>query len=78
MKALLRHSIPVSTRGLTLDLLRAPVPHGWQESLLLSHCRQLALDPADRSTLIGRFRVRLDPDEGLVIEAGIEDKEEPE
>jgi len=78
VKALLRHSIPVSTRGLTLDLLRAPVPHGWQESLLLSHCRQLALDPADRSTLIGRFRVRLDPDEGLVIEAGIEDKKEPE
>ena len=78
MKALLRHSIPVPTSGLTLDLLRAPVPHGWQESLLLSHCRQFALDPADRSTLIGRFRVRLDPDEGLVIEAGIEGKKEPE
>jgi hypothetical protein len=78
VKALLRHSIPVSTRRLTRHLLRAPVPRGWQESPLLSRCRPLVLDPSDRTAQVGRFRVRLDPDEGLVIEAPTDQREEPE
>jgi CRISPR-associated endonuclease/helicase Cas3 len=78
VKALLRHSIPVSTRRLTRHLLQVRVPQGWQESPLLNHCRSLVLDPSDRSTPVGKFRVRLDPDEGLVIEAPSEEKEEPE
>jgi hypothetical protein len=78
VKALLRHSIPVSTRRLTRHLLRASVPTGWRESPLLNHCRPLTLDPADRSALVGQFGVRLDPDEGLVIETQSQEMEEPE
>lgn len=75
VKALLRGSIPVSSQRLAPSLLRQPVPRGWQESPLLSQCRYLPLDPAHRSAPVGQVQVRLDPDEGLVIEVPDEEEE---
>jgi CRISPR-associated endonuclease/helicase Cas3 len=68
-KQLLRRSVPVSDRRVVYTLLDQPVPSGWCSSPLLRHHRLLVLD-ADGSALVGRWRLELDDDLGLVIRDG--------
>jgi hypothetical protein len=65
---LLGRSVGISERGVVQALLQQAPPAGWQRSPLLRQHRLLALDPSDHSAEIDGYRLRLDPELGVVVE----------
>lgn len=65
--ALLDRSVQISNRFAVHALLELPVPQGWQESPMLRRARALFFD-ADGVAIVGKVRIRLDAELGLVIE----------
>lgn len=65
-RRLLLRSVPVSSKRIVFDLLRLPVPQGWQGSALLRNHRLLILDK-NETCVVGKCRVRLDEELGLTI-----------
>jgi CRISPR-associated endonuclease/helicase Cas3 len=66
-ESLLNRSLSLSHRGVVSELLREEPPSAWRRSSLLRHHRLLILDERDAST-IGRYRIHLDSELGLIIE----------
>lgn len=62
---LLRCSLSVSDRRVVRLLLGLAVPAGWRRSALLRHHRPVLFDAAGWSQVLGRYRLRLDPELGL-------------
>lgn len=65
--ALLKQSLTLSGFGIVRRVLKCPVPLGWQKSALLRHYRAIVLDTTGRAP-IGAYMLRLDPDEGVIVE----------
>jgi CRISPR-associated endonuclease/helicase Cas3 len=68
-KRLLRRSVTVSDRRIVYELLDQPTPDGWIKSPLLRHHRLVALD-GHHSARVGKWRLHLDGEVGLVVEPG--------
>lgn len=64
---LLRRSVSISDHRVIGSLLAAGVPPGWRRSPLLRHHRPVLFDTAGGSQVLGRHRLRLDPEIGLTI-----------
>ena len=67
-EAFLRRSLTISDRRIVFQLLEQEVPPAWRTSSLLRRLRPVCFD-ADGVAVVGRWRLRLHPDEGLLIEA---------
>jgi CRISPR-associated endonuclease/helicase Cas3 len=67
IKELMNHSIPVSHKDVVKAILKNPPPVGWQKSPLLRNHRLIPFDE-NGVAKIGRFRLCLDKELGLVIE----------
>lgn len=67
VRALLEQSLKITMWGLVQELLAQQPPWGWRRSPLLRHHRALVFD-ASGQVVVGRWRLRLDPDLGLVVE----------
>jgi hypothetical protein len=65
---ILRNSVSLSHRGVVWRLLDTAVPASWARHSLLRSARPLALDPSGEVG-VGRYRIRLDPELGLLINA---------
>lgn len=65
---LLDHSISISRRGLTHELMRLPVPEGWRRSPLLCRHRLILFD--GDVARVGGWTLRLHPEVGLEAEYG--------
>jgi CRISPR-associated endonuclease/helicase Cas3 len=66
VRSLLGHSTRISKRGLVEELERQERPKAWT-SALLKYCRYVVLD-ANGEVEIGKWKLRLDPHRGVVIE----------
>lgn len=68
-RALLRHSVRISHRGVVAALRDAPTPATWTRSVLLRHHKLVELDAADR-WVWKDVEIRLDPELGVVTGKG--------
>lgn len=66
VRSLLGHSTRISKRGLVEELEKLEKPKAWT-SALLKYCRYVVLD-RDMAVEIGKWTLRLDPHQGVVIE----------
>lgn len=66
--AFLRRSLTISDRRVVFQLLEQEVPPAWRKSSLLRRLRPVYFN-ANGVALIGRWRLRLDSDEGLLMES---------
>jgi CRISPR-associated endonuclease/helicase Cas3 len=64
---LLRRSMPISDRRIVASLIREGVPSPWSRSPFLRYHRLLLLDQ-DNTVSVGRWRLRLDDELGLVVD----------
>lgn len=67
VKKLLKNSVSISSRAVIYQLKAEPVPQAWQKNPLLRQCRLLILNDNGFAPL-GKYRIRLDDEIGVVIE----------
>lgn len=70
-EAFLNRSVSVTDRRVVFQLLEREVPSAWRKSALLRRLRPLYFN-ADGEARVGRWRLLLDPNEGLRIEPASE------
>jgi CRISPR-associated endonuclease/helicase Cas3 len=66
-RRLLARSVAITREDVALLLLNVTPPPGWRRSALLRHHRLLLID-GEQGATIGKFRLRLDAEIGVVIE----------
>ena len=71
-EALLASRLPVSKKALYHELCKMDTPEGWKKSPNLRYHR--AVEFTDGKTCVGRYRLSLDCDKGLIIERQEEGK----
>lgn len=65
-REILARSLSVSNKRVVFDLIQQAPPEGWRRSPLLRNHRLLPLD-AENCAVVGKYRLRLDDELGLVI-----------
>jgi CRISPR-associated endonuclease/helicase Cas3 len=65
-RRLMLNEISATHKGVVFALIDSPVPGGWRKKGLLRHHRLLRLD-GQRGAVIGKYRVVVDPDLGLLV-----------
>ena len=69
LRELLRRSVTLSDKRVVFTLMAEEPPRAWQDSATLRHSRFRPLDRHAESS-IGKYRLRIDPDLGVVISGG--------
>lgn len=66
-RRLVANEITVTHKGLVFALIGSKAPTGWRKNGLLRHHRMIRLS-ADRASFVGRYRLTVHTDLGLVVE----------